>query len=373
MKKILLTLLLLGLPLQTYAEEADILADELLNGNDTIAVEPSKTTEENGSIFGFITKPLSKLFNSEDTVTGTDGKTETYLEKTTREAEEGNLESQMNLGYMYLYGANGVEQNFSEAFKYYELASKQNDPIALNNLGSLYFSGIGTKQNIQTAMVLFEKAAELGNDNAALNLAFIYLSGGKKDSIRNQKAFEYFQKAEKEGNKIARFMLGYAHLRGFMTPKDYRTAFKLIQSSAGGEARIDEAQLVLAEMYTEGTGTVQNYQKAIGAYRAAVGQGNLEAVMTLAEIYAQGKICPPNPIMAHALYNVASANGALGAAEARDNLKSKLNLETLAQAQASAQNYEAHPSELTTYIRQTYGDNIRHYIDLNLKQTNESK
>ena len=162
-------------------------------------------------------------------------------------------------------------------------------------------------------------------------------------------------------------MLGYANLRGFMTPKDYRTAFKLIKSSAGEGANIDEAQLVLAEMYKDGIGTVQNYMKAIAAYRAAIGQGNLEATITLADIYADGEICPKNIVLAHALYNVSAANGVIGAAEKRDALKQKLNMEMLSEAQMSAQKFNAVPSELTTYIRQTYGDNIRHYIDLNMK------
>ena len=50
----------------------------------------------------------------------------------TRFAEEGDVEAQMNLGYMYLYGNNGVEQDFDKAFKYYDMAAAQNNPIALN-------------------------------------------------------------------------------------------------------------------------------------------------------------------------------------------------------------------------------------------------
>ncbi|MBP5216026.1 MAG: sel1 repeat family protein [Alphaproteobacteria bacterium] len=366
MKKILFVLLICALPFSSYAQEIELLGDDILSDTESTASQETDK-DDAGSIFGFITRPLSKLFSSKDTVTNSEGKEETYLQKITREADEGNLEAQMNLGYMYLYGANDVKQNFSEAFKYYEMAAKQNDPIALNNLGSLYFSGIGTNADIPSAITLFEKAAELGNDNASVNLAFIYLSGGKKDSQRNRKAFDFFQKAEKEGNKIARFMLGYAYYRGFMTEKDYRTAFNLIKSSAQQDSQIDEAQLVLAEMYRNGDGTVQNYQKAIKAYRAAIAQGNIDAIMTLADIYETGTISPLNLVTAHALYNIAAANGVLGAAEKREELSSKLDLPTLEQAQSIAQNYKASPSELTSYIRQTYGTNIRHYIDSNMK------
>ena len=73
----------------------------------------------------------------------------------------------MNLAYMYLYGTNGVQKDYSKAFEYYQMAAEQNNPIALNNLGSLYFNGIGTNPDVQKAVALFTKAAELGNDNAA--------------------------------------------------------------------------------------------------------------------------------------------------------------------------------------------------------------
>jgi hypothetical protein len=128
------------------------------------------------------------------------------------------------------------------------------------------------------------------------------LTGGTKDVVRNQKAMKLFQKAAKSGNKIAGFMLGYAYYKGFVVPQDYEQAYKLVKSAATGEARLDEAQLVLAEMYTSGYGTVQNYQNAITSVKSAVSQGNKEAFMIMAKIYTDGKISLPNLVMAHALY-----------------------------------------------------------------------
>ena len=63
------------------------------------------------------------------------------------------------------------------------MAAAQNDPIAVNNLGSLYFSGIGTEKNFTKAAQLFDKASKLGNTEAAVNLAFIYLT--KNSSLNN--------------------------------------------------------------------------------------------------------------------------------------------------------------------------------------------
>ena len=45
-----------------------------------------------------------------------------------------------------------------------------------------------------------------------------------------------------------------------------------------------------------------------------------------------------------------------------------LKIEELLEAQTAAENYTPSPSELTTYIRQNFGTNIRQYIDENLKK-----
>lgn len=397
MKKIVICSIFCALlSAQTKAQTMDILAeDELINptpqGNiaqDTteadIALDNLPETEtdtageENGdeagnssaSFFSFVTKPISLLFSAEDEVKTPEGKTETFLERSIRQANEGKLADQMNLGYMYLYGSNGVQQNFEEAFKYYTMAAAQNDPIALNNLGSLYFNGIGTQINTRRAIELFEKAATAGNDSAATNLAFIYLTGGTKDSFRNQRAVELFQQASNSGNNVAKFMLGYAYYKGFVVEQNNDEAFKLISATALGDSNLDEAQIVLAEMYIKGKGTVQNYTNGVKSYRMAINQGNTEAYMRLAEIYKNGKIYNENPITAHALYNIAAVHEAPNAAEERDKIAKKLKLEELIQAQTEAQNFNETPSELTQYVRQTYGYNIRNYIDINFQPKN---
>lgn len=395
MKKYIWLFVLSLLPLQTLAEEIDLLSDEMLLGNSeekkevdmNLPTEEDDDDEEEGQntqMFGFI-KPIIDFFSSDeneaeaedevqdDVSSITDSKKvspkpkkkETLLEKSIRLAEEGSLKHQMNLGYMYLYGTNGVKQDFEKSFKYYDMAAQQNNPIATNNLGSLYFNGIGVERDIKTALKLFERAVELGNDDAAVNLAFIYLTGGKKDPVRNQKAVELFKKASNK-NKIARFMLGYAYYKGFVVDQDMKEAYKLIKATAHEDAQIDEAQIVLAQMYISGQGTVQNYQSAIAAYRSAVNQGNMEAYQKLADIYIEGKLTAPNPILAHTIYNVAAAQGNKSAAKKRDELGIKLDLENLKKAQEAAREFKINPSELTSYIRQTYGGNIRHYIDLNM-------
>ena len=233
----------------SHAQAIDLFDDDTLNFPSAAEVKTEQkaqqlaentaetpTETEDTGMFSFITKPISLLFSAEDKVITPDGKEETFLEKSMRQAREGKLEDQMNLAYMYLYGTNGVKQDFAKSFEFYQMAAEQNDPVALNNLGSLYFNGIGTKADAKKAIEMFSKAAELGNDNAATNLAFIYLKGGVKDPARNKIAMGLFQKAADAGNNVAKFMLGYAYYIGFVYEQNYDSAYKLIRSAAGKTA-----------------------------------------------------------------------------------------------------------------------------------------
>ncbi len=363
------------------AQTIDLMSGDLTMPEQEVEVQEEKQAQdgettleetdekEGSSFFSFITKPISKMFSADDEVVDDNGKKETFLQRSLRLAGQGDVEAQMNLGYMYLYGNNGVEQDFDKAFEYYNMAAEQNNPIALNNVGSLYFNGIGVEKNRLKALEYFKKSAEMGNDNAATNLAFIYLTSSKNDSERNKQAVKLFQQAANSGNKLASFMLGYAYYRGFSVERDNYTAFSLIKIAADEGAEFDEAQYVLAEMFANGYGTVQNYVNAVSFYAKAVDQGNTDAYMELAQIYAEGRFAQRNMEKAHTLLNIAASEGNTKAAKLRDEIGERLKLEMLLQAQTMAQNFKPTPSELTSYVRQTFGDNVRSYIDKHLTQT----
>lgn len=319
--------------------------------------------------FSFIKKPAAVEILEENTESSEqEDIQETPLQKMIRLAESGNISAQLSLGYMYLYGTDGVQADYEQAFKYYEMAAKQNDKIALNNLGSLYFNGIGTQVDYIKASLLFAKAAQQGSDDAAVNLAFIYLSGDSQNKNLDE-AIQLFQQAADAGNNTAKFMLGYAYYKGFRLPQDYHKAFRLIKDAA--TTAFDEALYVLAMMYASGHGVAQNYSNVVKYLNGAAEQGNIEAIMMLANIYAEGKMYPRNLIQAHILYNIASIYEAKGAARYRDKIASELKIGELLQAQNLAETIKFKPSELTLYIRQTFGSNIRLYIDENMKtQTN---
>jgi len=392
-KHILLATLCTLVASRANAQDADLVSalmeDSVTGPSHTVQKEEKQVADDRGAFsflnFSFIKKPLSFFSSDEkkkqdeqqnealkneqvqngdstaETPQGEPQKEETPLEKSVRLAESGDVENALGLGYMYLYGQNGVETDYVKAFHFYELAAKQNNVIALNNLGSLYFNGIGTEVDYAKAAELFKAAAELGSEDAAVNLAFIYLSSKQEAYI--EPAMALFEQAANAGNNTAKFMLGYAYYQGVGVEKNYYDAVNLIRDAAN--AGFDEAQYTFATIYVSGKGIAQNYGNAVKYYRMAIGQGNVQAMMDLAEILTEGKMYPQNLVQAHILYNIASVYGVKQATEYRDALEKSLKLEELLEAQNAAENYHENPSELTQYIRQTFGSNVRQYIDDN--------
>ncbi|MBR2273538.1 MAG: sel1 repeat family protein [Alphaproteobacteria bacterium] len=320
-----------------------------------------------------IKESRQEVISSGTTITPSDSAEKfsaTALDELKAKAANGDVDAQLNLGYIYLYGVDGTNIDYKQALSYYEAAAAQNSAVAYNNLGSLYYSGVGTGVDVSKALHFFEEAAKLGSDDAAVNLAIISLSAGPKNKTDDdyKKIFSLLQQAQK--NNIAKFLLGYAYAKGFVVPQDNKKAFQLIKIAA--DDQYDEAQAVLADFYIHGRGTAKNYNRAVQYLRMAADQGNSGAIMQLADILAEGKIYTKDIKQAHIFYNVASVMGAADAAEKRDALESNLKIEDLLAIQALAEDYKMVPSKQTLFVRQTFGDSLKAYIDA-YDNVNETK
>lgn len=284
-------------------------------------------------------------------------------------ASQGDVVAQLDLGYMYLYGLNGLNIDYKQALEYYQTAAEQNSAVAYNNLGSLYFNGIGVDINYTKAIAYFDKASKLGSDDAAVNLAIIYLGSDAKNKSHQDldKALKLLEQAEKNNN-IAKYLLGYSYLKGFLVKKDYGQAFALIKASA--DNNYDEAQLVLSDFYINGWSTPKNYNLAVKYLTKASEQGNADAMFKLGDIFAEGKIYTRDIKKAHIQYNLASVLGQEKAAKKRDALEQLIKIEDLLSVQAAAEDYKPQPSPQTAFIRQTYGNSLKTYIDINFNHVN---
>lgn len=69
------------------------------------------------------------------------------IEAIRQKAEQGQAAFQAYLGFLYLNGKGGLEQDNAEAFRWYRRAAEQGYPAAEYNLGILYDEGLGVEQN----------------------------------------------------------------------------------------------------------------------------------------------------------------------------------------------------------------------------------
>ncbi len=192
-------------------------------------------------------------------------------------ANQGYLDSQYDLGLMYLDGR-GVEQNDREAFNWLKKASDQGDADSATNLGYLYEQGKGVEQNPQEAFKWYKKAAENGNAGAQSSLAYCYVNGtGVEQDFAE--AFKWFQKAAQ--GKDVRGMTGvawaFAHGKG--TAQNNTEAFNWYKRAADqGDA---SAEAALGNLYEAGLGVDKNSESALFWYKKAAAQGDQNAAAQL--------------------------------------------------------------------------------------------
>ncbi len=81
-------------------------------------------------------------------------------------AEQGSVFAQMQLGFMYQEGTDGIPPNYEESAKWIRLAAEKGDTTAQCNLGYLYESGLGVPKDREEAVKWYISAAEQGHNAA---------------------------------------------------------------------------------------------------------------------------------------------------------------------------------------------------------------
>ena len=211
-------------------------------------------------------------------------------------AEQGNAVAQYSLGVMYDNGQ-GVPQDFKEAVRWYRLAADQGNAVAQSNLGFMYGNGRGVPQDFKEAVRWYRLAADQGDAMAQNNLGAMY------------------------GN-------------GQGVPQDFKEAVRWYRLAADqGHA---SAQHNLGVRYDNGQGVPQDFKEAVRWYRSAADQGHAGAQNNLGAMFGQAHGVPHLPVLQHALYNLARAQGNETAASNLKNLEPDLTPQEIADAQALA-------------------------------------
>lgn len=154
----------------------------------------------------------------------------------------------------------------------------------------MYAVGQGVPQNYFKAKQYFLQAADKGHAKSLDGLGHMYSIGYGVSSIDEQKALYYYQQAADKGDINAMLTLGNFYQYGITVPIDIPKAqqyyLRIVQhyqeSVHNGNV---EAILEIAEIYYL---YLENEQEAIKYYQQAANKGNVVAKTKLGYLYSNG-------------------------------------------------------------------------------------
>jgi TPR repeat protein len=111
-------------------------------------------------------------------------------------------------------GVTAIEaNNMPLAFEEFRESAEQGNNDSQFNLGLMYERGIGVEKDEQKAITWYRKAAEQGNPNAQFNLAVLY-ENGRGSAVDFAQANHWYRKAAAQGDALAIGNLGMLYMRG---------------------------------------------------------------------------------------------------------------------------------------------------------------
>lgn len=249
-----------------------------------------------------------------------------------RAAINHNKWGQLSVGRSDLYGQFSPK-NVSSGIFWLERASENGSSEAQLELGYMYFGGEEVPKDLSLAVKWVEKAATAGNAEAQNMFALMIAEG--LGTVSNEKlATFWLQKAADQGLADAQFNLGTQYSDGKGVEKNDLEAFKWYKKAA--EQGHPLAQANLGKAYLDGEGIPQNFLEGIRWTKAAAAQGVASALHNLALDIYEGRTLERNAILAHAFFSLAATQGDASSAEKRDFIAKKLSKNELLESQSIA-------------------------------------
>jgi TPR repeat protein len=114
-------------------------------------------------------------------------------------AQEGGVEAQYHLGWIYRQGK-VVSQDYNKAVKWYTKAAVQGHALAQTWLGVMYNLGFGVNRDYKAAAKWYREAADQGNPLGQLRLAAFYSQGdGVAKNLKEAEKW-YLRSASHDGD-----------------------------------------------------------------------------------------------------------------------------------------------------------------------------
>lgn len=221
-------------------------------------------------------------------------------------ADRDDSTIQFYIGVCYDNGY-GVNEDDSEAVRWYRKAAENGSLMAQFNLGVMYYKGEGVAKDERESEKWYRKAAEGGYEKAKealeriekLKAAIRELADLKARERKNTDealiafrgerwydGFKLAQNADKN-NRDIQFFIGVCHFFGYggASQNDMEAAKWFKKASDQGH---DAAQANLGGMYLEGKGVSVDYTEGIRLLRKSADRGNAKGLRMLSVAYENG-------------------------------------------------------------------------------------
>ena len=199
-----------------------------------------------------------------------------------RKAKTGDIKAQKELATYYELGMSysGIPKDLNEALKWRRKAAEQGDLDSQTALAFLYYSGRDWYrkdfgQDYTEAMKWWRKAAEQGDADSQACLADGYAERHGVAQDFDSEAAKWYGKAAEQGLASAQHNLGLLYYQGKGVPQSYPHAARWYRRAADQGHIL--AQTKLAICYYDGNGVPRDYVEAYKWYNLAGSQGHKDA------------------------------------------------------------------------------------------------
>ena len=199
------------------------------------------------------------------------------------------------IGKMHCYGL-GTEQDYAEAFKWFEKSAIEDNKFAQFSLANLYYYGNGTDQSYEKAYRWYMAATEHGQPYAAYAIAQMYANGeyvGKDESEAKRyykQALSGFLKLETDdqADDNLLYKMGRMFRLGLGTDVDIPNAIDYFKRAADLGNR--NARRTMALEYISGENVEQDIDKGIDMLTELADCGDTMSAYKLGKIYLSGDV-----------------------------------------------------------------------------------
>jgi TPR repeat protein len=149
-----------------------------------------------------VTSQTLSLSQGGPTQSSKGGSTLSAVQALRASAEQGNVEAQFNLGFLYDQGR-GVPKDKQEALRWYRRAAMQGDTFSQNALGDNYWEGTGVPKDDREAVWWWQLAADKGFVPAQHSLGKILAGGGQGVPADKPRGYMWLMLSAAQGDEEA--------------------------------------------------------------------------------------------------------------------------------------------------------------------------